>query len=68
MLVKGLKDKSVPKAQAKLLYEDVSPPRPAPDPFEQLLRKSGAVRARGSGRPTKRERRQIERLKDDGEE
>jgi len=67
VLVKGLKDKAIPKAQARLLYEDVSPPRPAPDPFEQLLRKSG-VRDRGSGRPTKRERRQIERLKDDGQE
>ncbi|MVA57833.1 RNA-binding S4 domain-containing protein [Agrobacterium vitis] len=50
-----------PYEQAKLLYEDQSPPRQARDAltaFEQ------AQRLPGSGRPTKRERRQLDRLMD----
>jgi len=64
VLVRELKDKPVSKAEARLLFEDVSPPRPVLDPLEQLIRKSAAARPRGSGRPTKRQRRQIDRLKD----
>jgi len=67
VLVKGLREKPVSKDEARLLFEDVSPPRPVLDPLEQLMRRSSATRPRGSGRPTKRERRLIERLKDDGE-
>jgi len=51
-----------PASQARLLYEDLAPPEPkvknsgnVPLPFEQ--------RGRGAGRPTKRERRQIDHLK-----
>ncbi len=50
-----------PFAEAQTLYEDLSPPPDAanrPTPFEQ------AVRAPGSGRPTKRERRETDRLRD----
>jgi len=51
-----------PASVARLLYDDLAPPAPrssaqdrSPPPFEQ--------RARGTGRPTKRERRQIDILK-----
>ncbi len=47
LIVKDLKDRPVPKAEAPLLYEDQSPPKPVPDP--------------GAGRPTKKDRREIER-------
>jgi ribosome-associated heat shock protein Hsp15 len=64
LIVKELRDRPVSKAQARELYEDQSPPRPQLDPLEQLLRRPPVLRPRGSGRPTKRERRQIGRLKD----
>jgi ribosome-associated heat shock protein Hsp15 len=45
-----------PAEEARRLYEDISPPAdPLPD--------SDAGRDPGSGRPTKRERRQIDRLR-----
>ena len=48
-----------PFAEAQMLYEDLSPP---PDATNQPTRFEQAVRAPGSGRPTKRERREIDRL------
>jgi ribosome-associated heat shock protein Hsp15 len=59
--VRELRDRSVAKAEAAGLYEDLSPPRPAPDPLRRLLRRPPAVRETGSGRPTKKDRREIER-------
>ncbi|HXV31026.1 MAG TPA: RNA-binding S4 domain-containing protein [Sinorhizobium sp.] len=55
-----------PYEEARLLYEDLTPPASSErlTPFEQ------ATRERGAGRPTKRERRETDRLKpdfDDGE-
>lgn len=61
LIVKELKDKPVPKAEAALLYEDQSPPRPAADPLARLLRRPPSLREAGSGRPTKKDRREIER-------
>jgi ribosome-associated heat shock protein Hsp15 len=60
LIVKELKDKPVPKAEAPTLYEDQSPPRPAPDPMARLMRRPPVLRDPGSGRPTKKERRDIE--------
>lgn len=50
-------------------YEDLSPPRPERDPDDPFgfLPESGH-RARGAGRPTKRERREIDRLRGDRRE
>lgn len=52
-------DRRGPYEEAKLLYEDLSPPPPPKDtltPFEQ------AQRAVGTGRPEKKDRRAIDRL------
>lgn len=64
--VKVLRDKPVPKAMAAQLYEDHSPPPPQLDPLERLMRRPPVQRERGAGRPTKRERRQIEKWRGEG--
>ena len=61
LVVRELRDRPLPKAQAARLYEDLSPPRPQSDPLERLLRSAPASRERGAGRPTKRERRWLDR-------
>jgi ribosome-associated heat shock protein Hsp15 len=67
LIVKELKDKPVPKEEARALYEDQSPPRPASDPLQRLMRRPPVLREKGAGRPTKKERRDMERW-EDGEE
>lgn len=55
--VVALRDKRGPAAVARTLYEDHTPPpeaRPEPPPVD---------RQRGAGRPTKRDRRQLRRLR-----
>ena len=49
-----------PASEARLLYEDLSPP-PPPRPASALHRVSGK-REPGAGRPTKKERRAIDKL------
>jgi len=49
--------------EARLLYEDLAPPQPRP---QADAPSSVAIREDGAGRPTKRERRAIDRLQ--GEE
>lgn len=44
-----------PATSARLLYEDLTPPPPP--------RQTDVERPRGSGRPTKRERRELDRLR-----
>ncbi|GAB2178026.1 RNA-binding S4 domain-containing protein [Dongia sp. agr-C8] len=51
-----------PAPEARLLYEDLEPPQPSPSPPKEP---SVAIRAEGTGRPTKRERRQTDRLRSD---
>jgi ribosome-associated heat shock protein Hsp15 len=59
VVVRGVGERRGPAAEARLLYEDLSPP-PPPRP----LRPPPAVfRPRGLGRPTKRERRLQERVR-----
>jgi len=60
--VKALRDKPVPKAEARALFEDRSP-APPEDPMDQLLRRPAVKREKGAGRPTKKDRRQLERLR-----
>ncbi len=49
-----------PYEEARLLYEDLTPP---PDETKRLTAFEQASRAPGSGRPTKKERRAIDRLR-----
>ena len=68
LVVKELRDRPVPKAEAPSLYEDQSPPKPAADPYARLLRRPPALRDAGAGRPTKKERREMERWIEGAEE
>ena len=61
LVVRELHDKPLPKAEAPRLFEDLSPPRPAADPWLRLKRRSAAHREPGLGRPTKKQRREIDR-------
>jgi ribosome-associated heat shock protein Hsp15 len=54
-----LAEKRGPAARAQLLYEDLTPP-PPPEP-EHL--QTPVYRPRGAGRPTKAERRLLERIR-----
>lgn len=62
LIVKELREKTLPKAEAQRVYEDRSLPPPKLEPLELLMRRSPAVRDRGSGRPTKRDRRRLDRI------
>ena len=57
--VLAVSDKRGPATAARLLYEDHSPPPDADADFFDLP----SFRSRGSGRPTKRERRETEWLR-----
>ena len=54
--VKGFADRRGASETARVLYDDLSPAAPPPPPPSPGIRDSGA------GRPTKRERRAIDRL------
>jgi phage terminase large subunit-like protein len=45
------------------LYEDHSPPRPPRDSLERLLSRPPVRREKGAGRPTKKERRLVDRFR-----
>lgn len=67
LVVKELRDKTLPKAEAKRVFEDLSPPRPKLDELERLMRRKPVLREPGKGRPSKRERRELDRLRGDWE-
>jgi ribosome-associated heat shock protein Hsp15 len=56
LVVKALPSKPVSKVDARTMYEDQTPPR-EPDPLRMMLRE------RGAGRPTKKDRREMDRWK-----
>jgi len=60
LVVRELADRTLPKAEVPRLFEDLSPPRPAADPLQRLMRRPPVARERGAGRPTKKQRREIE--------
>ena len=63
LVVKELRDKTLPKAEARRVYEDLSPPKPERSELERLLHLRPVTRSRGAGRPSKKERRLLERLR-----
>ena len=66
--IRGLAEKHLPKAEAKLLYEDLTP-KPSPEEIElrRMARLAAPfVRRPGAGAPDKRERRELRRLKGRG--
>jgi ribosome-associated heat shock protein Hsp15 len=62
LVVRSPGERRGPFEEAKLLYEDLTPP---PDETKRLTPFEQALRAPGSGRPTKRDRRAIDRLTSD---
>jgi ribosome-associated heat shock protein Hsp15 len=63
VVVRIVIDRHVPKAQARALYDDVTP-RPTPEEIEQRrLERLARAAARAAGRPDRRQRREILRLK-----
>lgn len=68
LVVKELRDRTLPKKEVPRLFEDLSPPRPQLDPLMRLMRRAPVVRERGRGRPSKKERRELDRLRDRGEQ
>ena len=65
VIVRGVAERHIPKAQARMLYEDVTPP-PTPEEREllELERLARPYRRPGAGTPDRRERRQLRRLKE----
>ena len=68
VVVRGIADRHIPKAEARALYEDVTPP---PSPEEQamldLMRLAGPRRAkRPAHAPDRREQRRLRRAKEHG--
>lgn len=55
----ALADRRGPAPEAQLLYEDLDPPQPKP----KTQKLETAPREKGAGRPTKKERRETDRLK-----
>jgi ribosome-associated heat shock protein Hsp15 len=52
-----------PSSEAALLYEDLTPERDAPAKTVKAAKLEFEARGKGSGRPTKRQRRATDRLK-----
>ncbi len=61
--ITGLAERRGPAAAAAALYDDLSPPPPPKGVAEAM---PPLARARGSGRPTKAERRALDRLRGGG--
>lgn len=56
-----------PASEAQGLYEDLNPPQPRAKTTENTpLKAAVPEREPGAGRPTKRDRRAIDRLRDEG--
>lgn len=62
LIVKSGGERRGPYEEARLLYDDLTPP---PDETKRLTPYEQAMRATGAGRPTKKERRAIDRLMSD---
>lgn len=65
LVVRELADKTLPKVEVPRLFEDLSPPRPSADPLLRLMRRPPVARDKGAGRPTKKQRREIDSFEND---
>ncbi|MDS7598173.1 RNA-binding S4 domain-containing protein [Agrobacterium tumefaciens] len=65
LIVKSGGERRGPYEEAKLLYDDITPPREAAERITQLEQ---AMRQPGSGRPTKKERRALDKFISDASE
>lgn len=68
VVVRELAERHIPRAEARLLYEDVTP-KPSPEEVElrRMARLAAPfVRRAGAGAPDKRERRELRKLKGRG--
>ncbi len=65
--VRGLAEQHLKKADAKLLYEDLTP-KPTPEEIElrRIARLAAPFRPASAGAPDRRERRELRRLKGRG--
>ena len=66
VVVRGVAEQHIPKAEARKLYEDITP-QPSPEEAEMLRLARLArpfVRAANAGSPDKRERRELRRMKE----
>ncbi|MEE2778865.1 MAG: S4 domain-containing protein [Acidobacteriota bacterium] len=66
LVVVELQDRSMPKEEVPRIFIDESLPRPKLDPIDRALRGPVAERETGLGRPTKKDRREMNRLRGDG--
>lgn len=57
LVVLGLPVRSIAKTEARTMYRDETPPEP------REIRVRVGLREKGSGRPTKRDRRQLDRIR-----
>ena len=64
LVVKELRDKTLPKAEASRVFDDLSPPKPQLDELQRLMRRRPMLREKGKGRPSKKERRDLDRLRE----
>lgn len=62
--VRSLATRRGPAEEARQLYDDLSPPEEQP-PLPQPARAAGPRREPGAGRPTKRERRQLDGFREE---
>ena len=67
--VRELRDRPLPKAEAPRVFEDLTPPelvRPPRSAVRLRVEDGLPVREPGLGRPTKRDRRRMDRVRGDG--
>jgi ribosome-associated heat shock protein Hsp15 len=68
VVVRGLAERHIPKAEARLLYEDTTPPpRAEEQAMLDLLRLARPGLRRDSGTANRRERRRLRRVKEGDE-
>ena len=63
IVVRGLAERSVARSEARELYEDRTPPPPPEDRERRRLDRVYRAAMQAAGRPDKRQRRQLRRLK-----